>query len=338
MTVMFAEKFTSNTAHTATEPAVSVILTVVNEALHLREAIGAILNSNYGGEIEIAIAVGPSKDDTEKLAREIATSDKRVKIIPNPSGRTPDGLNAALAATKNEIVVRIDGHSAIDSNYIREAVKILQETGAVNVGGVMAAEGTTKFERAVARAMRSRVGVGGSRFHTGGSAGSVDTVYLGVFRRSALVEVGGYDPRFTRAQDWELNFRLRKAGGVVWFDPKLHVTYRPRSSAQTLARQYFEYGKWRAAVSRYHKGTANLRYLAAPLNLLLHTFCVILSFLITPWFLIPPISYLLTVTLASLWIGESWAERVRIPIVLIIMHFSWGFGFITSPRGLISKS
>ena len=256
---MFAEKLSSNSAHTAKEPAVSVILTVVNEALHLREAIAAILNSNYGGEIEVAIAVGPSRDETEKIAQEIAQRDNRIKIISNPTGRTPDGLNAAIAATKNEILVRIDGHSAIDSNYIREAVKVLETTGAVNVGGVMAAEGVTPFERTVARAMRSSIGVGGSRFHTGGSAGSVDTVYLGVFRRSALAKVGGYDPRFTRAQDWELNFRLRKAGGVVWFDPSLQVTYRPRSSIRALAKQYFEYGRWRAAVSRYHRGTANLR-------------------------------------------------------------------------------
>jgi len=335
---MFAEKLSSNSAHTAKDPAVSVILTVVNEALHLREAIAAILNSNYRGEIEVAIAVGPSRDGTEKIAQEIAQRDNRIKIISNPTGRTPDGLNAAIAATRNEILVRIDGHSAIDSNYIREAVKVLETTGAVNVGGVMAAEGVTPFERAVARAMRSSIGVGGSRFHTGGSAGSVDTVYLGVFRRSALLSVGGYDPRFTRAQDWELNFRLRKAGGVVWFDPRLQVTYRPRSSIRALAKQYFEYGRWRAAVSRYHRGTANLRYLAAPVNLLLHSSCLILSLSISPWFLIPPLGYLIALKIASLFIGKSWAERLRLPIVLIIMHFSWGIGFITSPRGLISNS
>ena len=145
---MFAEKLSSNSAHTAKEPPVSVILTVVNEALHLREAIAAILNSNYGGEIEVAIAIGPSSDGTEKIAEEIRERDKRIKIISNPTGRTPDGLNAAIAATKNEIVVRIDGHSAIDSNYIREAVKVLETTGAVNVGGVMAAKGVTQIGRA----------------------------------------------------------------------------------------------------------------------------------------------------------------------------------------------
>jgi GT2 family glycosyltransferase len=143
-------------------------------------------------------------------------------------------------------------------------VEVLNKTGAVNVGGVMAAVGKTIFEKSVAGAMRSEFGVGASRFHTGGEAGPVDTVYLGAFRRDALIAIGGFDERFTRAQDWELNFRLRENGGVIYFDPRLHVTYRPRSTVRALAKQYFEYGRWRRVVSRRHKGTINYRYLAPP--------------------------------------------------------------------------
>jgi GT2 family glycosyltransferase len=202
----------------------------------------------------------------------------------------------------------------------------------------MAAEGITPFQRAVARAMRSPIGVGASRFHTGGSAGSVDTVYLGVFKRSAVVAVGGYDARFTRAQDWELNFRLRKQGGVVWFNPNLNVIYRPRATMKALAKQYFEYGRWRAVVSRHHEGTTNFRYLAPPMNLLIHLFSILLGTLISPIFFIPTVMYLSTITISALFIGKSWTERFLLPVVLIIMHFSWGIGFITSPRALISNS
>jgi len=332
------EKFLGDNSHGATEPPVSVILTVVNEAAHLEESITAVLNSQYSGAIEIAISVGPSRDKTREIADSLAQRDSRIKVIDNTSGRTPDGLNSAITATSHEIVVRVDGHSSIRPDYIREAVLTLKETGAVNVGGVMAAEGITPFQRAVARAMRSPIGVGASRFHTGGSAGSVDTVYLGVFKRSALIGVGGYDARFTRAQDWELNYRLREKGGVIWFNPKLTVTYRPRSTFRSLARQYFEYGRWRAAVSRHHKGTANFRYLAPPINIFLQTFSLLLGTLLAPIFFIPAIIYLGAILIAALIIGKSWVERIRLPFVLIIMHFSWGIGFITSPRTLISNS
>lgn len=335
---MFAENKLSDAAHGAAEPAVSVILTVVNEAAHLSEAIQAIFDSDYSGDIEIIIAVGPSKDRTEAIARGLELNDRRIKVIENPTGRTPDGLNAAIRSSKHKIIVRIDGHSAIKPNYIREAVRTMAETGAVNVGGVMAAEGITPFQRAVARAMRSPIGVGASRFHTGGLAGSVDTVYLGVFKRDAIEAVGGYDTRFTRAQDWEMNYRLRKAGGLVWFNPNLEVTYRPRATIPALARQYFEYGRWRAAVSKHHKGTTNFRYLAPPTNLILQLVAIFLGVFLNPIFYFAPLAYLSVICFASIIIGKSWDERFRLPLVLILMHFSWGFGFISSPPRLISDS
>ena len=326
-----------NTAHLANYPPVSIILTVINEALHLRAAIKAALSSNYQGELEVILAVGPSTDETWQIAKELAEQDSRITVLENISGRTPSGLNAALKIAKNQIVVRIDGHSEIDKEYIRKAVETLKETGAVNVGGIMFAQGTTSFEKAVAVAMRSQIGVGSSRFHVGGEAGPTDTVYLGVFQKSALDAVGGYDERFTRAQDWELNYRLRKNGGVVYFDPELKVIYRPRSSLKKLALQYFEYGRWRRAVVRQHSRTINFRYLAPPLNMILQVVSLVLALFASSLFLIPIISYLGAITLASLIIGKGLAQRIYLPIVLIFMHFCWGFGFITSPRKLITN-
>ena len=332
---MFAANSPSESAHGW--PGVSVILTVINEAAHLRAAVSAALNSNYAGELEVVIAVGPSHDQTLDIAHEISASDSRVTVISNPSGKTPSGLNAALKAAKFEIIVRIDGHSEIDSDYIRKAVATLNETGAVNVGGIMAAEGITTFQRAVARAMRSPIGVGGARFHVGGKAGPTDTVYLGVFRRNALEKVGGYDENFVRAQDWEMNYRLRINGGTIWFNPELKVTYRPRSSLRALAKQYFEYGRWRRAVSRHHKGTINFRYLAPPVNLIANALSLALGFVASPLFFIASAAYLVAIFLASLWIGKNLGERIRLPIILITMHFCWGFGFISSPSSLILR-
>ena len=335
---MFAEKMPSESPHSRLAPPVSVILTVINESAHLSAAISAILESDYSGALEVVIAIGPSKDGTEEIAKQLSRKDPRIKVVTNPSGRTPDGLNAAIAQTSHDIIVRVDGHSEIASDYIYKAVETLDFTGAVNVGGVMAAEGRTRFERAVARAMRSAIGVGPARFHIGGRAGPVDTVYLGVFKKSALLEVGGYDSRFTRAQDWELNYRLRSKGGLVWFNPELWVTYRPRENAKKLARQYFEYGRWRRVVIRRHKGSSNFRYLAPPINLIVNLLSLTLGIFFSPICYLPMGIYLLSISLASLFIGKRWDERLLLPIVLIIMHFSWGFGFITSPRTLITES
>jgi len=321
-----------------TWPAVSVVVPVLNEERHLRDAVQRILGQAYPGPLEVVLALGPSRDRTDQVAAELVAADPRVVTVANPTGRTPAGLNAAIAASRHPVVVRVDGHGLLAPGYVETAVRLLDETGADNVGGLMAAEGVTPFEQAVARAMTSVFGVGGARFHTGGQAGPAQTVYLGVFRREVLERMGGYDEAFVRAQDWELNHRIREASGLVWFSPELSVTYRPRSTVRALARQYFDYGRWRRVVMRQHAGTVSLRYLAAPtavagslLGLAVAPF--------TAWGLLLPGGYLAAVVAASVVTSSGLSARARLalPLVYATMHLSWGSGFLTSPRELARR-
>lgn len=324
---------------------------VLNEERHLADAVAAVLRQDYPAQIEVVLAVGPSRDRTREVAERLAAADPRVTVVDNPSGHTPAALNAAIAASRHPVLARVDGHAMLPPGYLRMAAETLLATGADNVGGIMAAEGVTAFEQAAARAMTSAVGVGAARFHTGGGAGPADSVYLGVFRRTAIERVGGYDEAFLRAQDWEMNHRIRASGGTVWFEPRMRVSYRPRADLRALARQYFHYGRWRAVVAREHKGTINPRYLAPPTVVLaiavglaaglaglvggvaghwpgLRWLC--LGFAV-------PAAYLCGVLAASAACarGLPRAAAAWLPAVLATMHICWGTGFLTSPRGLI---
>ena len=325
---------TTSMGELSVSPAISVILPVLNEEPHLAESVSAVLSQDYVGPLEIILALGPSSDQTNVIAESLAQRDSRIKLVMNPTGKTAAGLNLAIAASNSPVIIRVDGHAKIPSNYLSLAVSILRESGAVNVGGVMAAEGVTKFEIAVARAMRSPLGVGSSRFHTGGKAGEVDTVYLGAFRREAINAVGGFDERYTRAQDWELNHRLRKNGGKIYFDPRLQVTYRPRPNLKKLAKQYFQYGRWRRVVSRSHPGTVNLRYLAPPFTLLGTFTSVFLGLLIHPYFLLPAAIYGVFLLTSSILIAKSAREFILLLAIIPTMHFAWGAGYVSSTKTL----
>lgn len=317
-------------------PAVSVIMPVLNEERHLRAAVAGILAQEYAGPVEVVLAIGPCTDRTDEVAAELTAADSRVRVVANPSGRTPDALNAAVAASSYDIVVRVDGHAELSPGYVATAVRVLDEVGADNVGGIMDAQGTTAFERAVACAMKSRIGVGNAAFHVGGQAGPAPTVYLGVFRRSALERVGGYDPHFARAQDWEMNHRIIATGGLVWFTPDLRVTYRPRPNVEALAKQYFHYGRWRRVVARSHEGTINARYLAPPAMVLGVGLGALVGLAWRPAWMVP-LGYAAGVLLGGALIsrGEAAATRLRVPAALATMHWSWGLGFLTSPRDLV---
>lgn len=328
---------------------VSVIMPVRNEQRHLEEAVQHVLAQDYPAEVEVVLAVGPSRDATEQIARRLAASDPRVTVVANPRGIIPSANNVAIKASRYPVVARVDGHALIPPEYLRVAVSTMQQTRADDVGGIMAAEGVTPFEKAVAWAMTSRAGVGSSRFHTGGRPGPADTVYLGVYRRSALERVGGYDESYLRAEDWEMNHRIRQAGGLIWFQPRLRVTYRPRATVRALATQYFHYGRWRRVVAREHAGTINLRYLAPPVTVLAMALGLVaglaglaagvtapgLSWL-SLGFLIPA-AYLAGILAVTATAARAVSRRVllSLPPALVTMHVSWGLGFLTSPRSLI---
>ncbi len=316
-------------------PSVSVVMPVLNEERHLAQAVGRVLAQEYPGELDVVLAVGPSKDRTQEVADGLAAADPRVRVVPNRTGRTPDALNAGIAASEHEIVVRVDGHAELSDGYIRTAVAELLAVGADNVGGIMDAQGVSDFQKAVACAMKSKIGVGNARFHVGGGAGEADTVYLGVFRRSTLLKVGGYDSHFARAQDWEMNHRIRSGGGKVWFTPELTVTYRPRGTVEALALQYFNYGRWRRVVAARHEGTINLRYLAPPVMVGVTTAATVLGCVWRPALLVPAADGAGIVVGGLVESrGEKHAVRARLPLVLGIMHWAWGIGFLTSPKKL----
>jgi glycosyltransferase involved in cell wall biosynthesis len=328
--------------------AVSVIMPVLEEERYLAESVRRVLAQEYDGEVEIVLALGPSKDRTAEIAAELAATDPRIVLVNNPAGRTPHALNAAIAATQHPYVVRVDAHGFLPEGYLRDVVQLLDATGAANVGGMMRVEGETSFGKAVAVAMSSPLGIGGSKFHVGGEPGPARTVYLGAFRREVLVEVGGFDEHFLRAQDWELNYRLRQAGHTVWFTPHLAVTYRPRRDFGALRRQFFGSGQWRRQIVDAHPETASLRYLAAPvvtgvvgLGTLLGLAAVLGLFLGVPgaaWLLaglLAPLGYAAGVLVATYFMGRGlpWRARVLLPAVVATMHLSWGAGFLRSiPR------
>ena len=320
-----------------TSPSITVILPILNEEADLQNCISAILQQDYAGEIEIILALGPSKDKTNQIAQNLAAADKRIKLVNNPTGQTAKGLNLAIAESSFEIICRIDGHSEISNSYLKTAVSIMQEKGAVNVGGLMHADGQSGLQRTIAQAMRSKLGVGASKFHTGGKAGPSDTVYLGTFKKSAILAAGGFDERYIRAQDWELNHRMRAQGGLIWFDPRLVVTYRPRKSLSKLAKQYFQYGRWRRVISRQHPKTTNFRYLAPPVALVINLLSVVFGVFVAKIFFLPVLIYMTILIIGGLFIGRNIADKLLMPIVFATMHLSWGAGFITSPKKLFKN-
>jgi len=311
------------------DPDVGVVIPSRDSAGTLPAAVASVRAQRAG--TPIVVAVGPSRDGTMDVAGALASEDQAVLVVDNPAGSTPAGLNAGLSRLVAPVIVRLDAHASLPDGYITTALEVLAEHPEVaNVGGRQVPTAERGFAAAVAAAMRSPAGAGGAAYRTGTTAGPTDTVYLGVFRREALDQVGGFDEQMLRNQDYELNIRLREAGWTVWFDPRLEVTYRPRGTVRALARQYVEYGRYRRLTARLHPGTLRPRQLAAPVLVLLGVTALLAGVFIS-W-LVPVIAgscYL------GVLLGAGVAADLRrgpaVALALATMHLCWGVGFLLGP-------
>ncbi len=295
---------------------ISFVMPVRDEEAYLETAVESVYSQEVPGEMELVLAIAPSKDRTLEIAKELAARFPGLQIVENPKGITPAALNLAIAKSKYEVVLRVDAHSELSAGYAKLALEVLNQTGAGNVGGMMVAKGKTDLQSAIAFAYNNRLGLGGGAFHVGGKAGPVETVYLGVFRKSVLDEVGGFSEVWIRGQDWELNQRIIKAGHRVWFDPRLPVGYYPRATFSELAKQFFKTGVWRGALTRQNPADSAVRYWVPPM--------LVVSLL----FGLPLFAYLMAIAFYSLFFTAlPTGQKLRLIGVLPTMHLSWGVGF-----------
>lgn len=306
---------------TAASPTVTVAVPVLNEGTHIEACLASIAAQSYPAIVEILVVDGGSDDETCTLA----SAFPKTTVLDNPGRIQSEGLNVALAHARGEVIVRVDGHCRLAPDYVERCVHALATTGAAMVGGAMVAEGEGWLGSAVAAALRSRLGAGTARFHTGGSSGFVDTVYLGAFRRRLALDVGGYAPVAIN-EDAEFAIRMAPHGGI-WFDSAIASRYTPRRDLARLGRQFFRYGRGRAVTVRRHPHSLAGRQLAAPL--------LVLS-LLTPWRLAVAGVY------ATLVGGRALMELRRSPraavgllVAIPTMHLPWGVGFLS---GLLAPS
>ncbi len=203
---------------TASLPSVSVVIPARNAEIVIIPTLDALLSQDYEGEIEIIVADGSENTATSEVIRQ---SYPMVRLIPNPERTLVTGANAGFRIATGDVIVRCDAHTRFPPHYVSRAVRTLERTGAANVGGRQHAVGTTIFQRSVAMAMTTMLGAGNSRHRVGGREGPVDTTYLGVFSRKTLDEMGGGYTRLAISEDYEFNYRLRKAGKIVWHETQV---------------------------------------------------------------------------------------------------------------------
>jgi len=324
----------ADSKHTAT-PFVSVIMPVRNEARYIDAALRSVIAQDYPHDrMEVIVADGMSSDGTRDVVRSFQDRHPNIVLIDNPDRIAPTGLNAALRAAKGSIIVRIDGHCQPAPDYVSCCVRHLEDESVDGVGGPIDTIGDSFVAEAIAAAMSSSFGVGGSAFRTvKDRAMHVETIAFPAYTRKAIREAGLYDEQLVRNQDDEYNYRMLELGGTLLLTPDVRSRYFSRASLRSLWRQYFQYGFWKVRVMQKHPRQMRWRQFVPPA--LVATLLV--SLVVAPWSTLGRIA-LLTVAgtyLATLLIGALWTARKSgyryfplLPVVFGTLHLSYGCGFL----------
>lgn len=347
------------------QPYISIILPIRNESNFISNTLDSIINQEYPMDnLEIIIADGMSDDGTREILHIYQKKYSNIKLVDNPERIVPTGFNRALNQAKGDIIIRIDGHSEVDLDFVENRIRLLEEKDSDCVGGATEHIADNAVGQAVKTAQSSKFGVGGVAFREDATEGKyVDTLAFGVYKREVFEKIGGYDEELVRNQDDEFNFRLIQNGGKIWLDPSIKSVYYPRNSLKKLFKQYFQYGFYKVRVMQKRRAFASWRHLV-PGVFVLALFVSVLTFPIShfPFYLILG-SYLTANLSATIWEifklvtryksqttnhqllvtshqspvtthhspianHQSPITAVLLPITFFTLHFSYGLGFL----------
>lgn len=276
-------------------------------------------------EIEILVVEGASKDNTRGIIQQFADANPTIRLIDNPTGTKPAGMNLGIAAAGGEFIVRLDAHSEYPPDYLTECINTVLRTGAQNVGGVVIPRLRNSSASAVIvqAITTSPFGVGGSSFRLTPEDGPVDTVPYGCFPRATFDEYGVFDERLLHSQDYEFNRRVAHRGGVVWINPKIVVHYYNQSSLRAfLEKTLHRDGPWNAYMWRLAPYTFKARH-AVPLAAVMTGMLLVGASLFWPG--ARATLGILVAAYASVALWSSWIQAHRLGRPMLLVALPLGF-------------
>jgi glycosyltransferase involved in cell wall biosynthesis len=318
-------------------PTVSVVVPMYNELGAIDECLAAFDAQTYPHALlEVLVVDGASTDGSREVVEAMARERAWLRVVDNPARRIPVGCNVGLHAATGDVVCFFSSHGVPSPTFVERVVAVLRDSDAVGVGGTYLHVGQDPTSRGIGLAMASPFGMA-SAHRFARRRQRVDTMSHPAYWKQPVLDVGGFDDRLSRNEDYELNWRLRKAGHHLLFDPSISSTYRPRSSQLALGRQFFWYGWWKAKVIGQHRGSVRLRHLAPP--------AATVAAAATPLLLttrsgrrlvgIGALVYagLVAAALVAARPSEHDASRRTLALAFPTMHLSWGVGFVASMMG-----
>lgn len=318
----------------------SVICPIYNEERYIRGCVESVLAQDFPhDDLEVIFADGMSTDGTRDIVAQYAAAQPWIRLIDNPRRIVPTALNAAIQASRGDIIMRLDAHASYPPNYFSALVSAHSRIKADNIGAVCHTDVLHRSPKALAirEVLAHPLGVGNSAFRTGIDAErDVDTVPFGCWRRDVFDRFGLFDERLVRNQDIEMSKRILRGGGRIVIIPDTYSTYYARETFGKLARNNYGNGKWNILTVWYTRELNSL----SPRHFIPLIFLLSLIIPLLAGFAWHPLWWLSVASLATYSavisaVSTRIARRKHLNIFYLIssfftLHLSYGWGSLVA--------
>lgn len=236
-------------------PGITVLIPAYNEESVVGRSVAAALAADYP-ELEVLVLDDGSIDGTAEAARAAGAGDPRLEVMRDPVNRgKAERLNIGIRAARHELFIVCDADTHLQPQAPKLLVSRLSRSPLI---AAVAGDPHVTNRRNVIAALQilEAASIIGLIRRTHGLIGRVGVVagVLGLFRREAVLEVGGFDGRMA-TEDIDLTWRLLMAGWETTFEPAALVGMQVPTNLHALWAQRKRWARGQGEVLHTHMRT-----------------------------------------------------------------------------------
>lgn len=317
---------------------VSFIIIAYNEGNTLQSILRDVQRQDYPHEkIEILLVDGISTDNTKNIMCEFAKEEKsflRIEILDNPKKTLPCGWNVALEEARNDIILRVDAHSSIPTDFISKNVSCIM-SGEKICGGYRPniIDEDTPWKQTLLMAESSMFGSSIAPYRRNNGRRYVNSVFHGAYCKEVFDKVGNYNEQLSRTEDNEMHYRMRQAGYKICFDPNIISYQHTRNTLKKMLRQKYLNGYWIGRTVKVCPGCLAIYHFIPccfVLGIIVTTILAICHFpllAILMWFCYWVLAIVNSV-ISMISNKKCYIQSLLLPILFFALHVSYGIGSI----------
>ena len=317
---------------------VSLCMIAYNEANAIDGLFKDISLQEYPHEkIEVVFVDSMSTDATHDKMQEFKETDygfSDVKIVQCEKRNQAFSWNAALKTAAGDLIIRVDAHARIPTNFVsRNVYNIKQGENVVGGGRPNISSNVSAWKLTLLAAEDSLFGssIAGYR-RPAAEKEYMDSLFHAAYRRKVIQKVGGFNEDLGRTEDNEFHYRIRQAGFKLCCCPDIISYQHSRNTLKNMIRQKYANGKWIGLTVSVCPGCLSAFHFAPFLFVVALAFCITAAVLGQPlllWILLALYGMFDFVNSVSCFAMKNIQPQfLLLPFIFPMLHISYGVGTI----------